>query len=64
MLAAPAAAFFPAKLFVSGDQSVRLERSDLTVTGSDWSYDHNDKKVVINRDAHVIFRSPIGDILK
>ncbi len=64
MLAAPAAAFFPAKLFVSGDQSVRLERSDLTVTGSDWSYDHNDKKVIINRDAHVIFRSAIGDILK
>lgn len=64
MLAAPAATFFPAKLFVSGDQSVRLERSDLTVTGSDWSYDHNAKKVVINRDSHVIFRSAIGDILK
>lgn len=64
MLASPAASFFPAKLFVSGDQSVRLERSDLTITGSDWSYDHNDQKVVINRDAHVIFRSAIGDILK
>lgn len=64
MLAAASASFFPAKLLATGTESVRLERSDLTITGSDWSYDHNDKKVVINRDAHVIFRSAIGDILK
>ncbi len=64
MLAAPSASFFPTRLLASGSQTVRLERTDLTITGSDWSYDHNDKKVVINRDSHVIFRSAIGDILK
>ncbi len=64
LLAAPSATFIPATLFASGSETVRLERSDLTVTGADWSYDHPAKKVVIKRDAHVIFRSPLGDILK
>lgn len=64
MLAAPSAAFFPQKLVATGSDTVRLERVDLTVTGADWSYDHAAKKVLIKRDAHVIFRSAIGDILK
>lgn len=64
MLAAPSATFFPKKLVATGGETVRLERSDLTVTGADWSYDHPARKVVIKRDAHVIFRSAIGDILK
>ncbi len=64
MLAAPAATFLPEKLFASGPSTVRLERLDLTVTGADWSYDHPARRLVINRDAHVILRAPIGDILK
>ncbi len=64
MLAAPSAAFVPEKLFVSGDETVRLERTDLTVTGAHWSYDHGAKKILINRDAHVIMRAALGDILK
>jgi len=64
MLAAASASFFPATLLATGTETVRLERSDITVTGADWSYDHNGQKVVINRDAHVIFRSAIGDIIK
>lgn len=64
MLAAPAATFLPEKLFASGPETVRLERLDLTVTGADWSYDHPARRIVINRDAHVILRAPLGDILK
>jgi hypothetical protein len=64
MLAAPLATFFPQKLLATGPSTVRLERLDLTVTGADWTYDHSAKKVVIKRDAHVLFRSPIGDIIK
>lgn len=64
MLAAPLAAFFPQKLVATGSDTVRLERLDLTVTGADWTYDHKARKVVIKRDAHVTFRSPVGDIIK
>lgn len=63
MLAAPVASIFPKKQFASGPDTVRLERIDLTVTGADWSYDHAAQKIVIKRDAHVILRAPLGDIL-
>ncbi len=64
MLAAPSALFLPETLFASGAETVRLERLDLTVTGADWSYDHPARRIVINREAHVILRAPIGDIIK
>lgn len=64
MLAAPSATFFPRKHLAVGSDTVRVERIDLTLTGADWRYDHAARKVLIKRDAHVIFRSAIGDILK
>lgn len=64
MLAAPVATIFPKREFASGPQTVRLERIDLTVTGADWSYDHPAQKIIIRRDAHVIMRATIGDIIK
>lgn len=64
MLAAPSATFLPEKLFASGAESVRLERADLTVTGTDWTYDHAARKITINHDAHVTLRAALGNILK
>ena len=66
MLAAPIAIIRPKAQSASGPSTVRLERLDLTVTGADWSYEHGAtvKKIIIRRDAHVIMRAPVGDILK
>jgi hypothetical protein len=64
MLAAPSASFFPKDQTVRGDETVRLERSDLTVTGAGWSYDHKAQKLTITRDAHIILHAPIGDVIK
>ncbi|MEO0055280.1 MAG: hypothetical protein RLZZ50_1227 [Verrucomicrobiota bacterium] len=64
MLAAPVATFLPEKQFASGAESVRLERTDISVTGVDWSYDHAARKIVIRREAHVTFHAALGDILK
>lgn len=64
MLAAPSASFFADRLFAYGAETVRLERPDLTLTGADWSYDHQARKIVINRQARLVFHAPLGDILK
>lgn len=64
MLAAPVATFLPEKQFASGAETVRLERSDISVTGADWSYDHPARKIIIRRDARVTFHAALGDILK
>lgn len=65
MLAAPSATLFPEQQLATGAESVRLERIDLTVTGSDWSYQHGEQtqKIIIRRDAHVVIRLPLGDLL-
>jgi len=64
MLAAPSATFFPKVQIVSGDDTMRLERSDLSVSGAGWTYDHKTRKLIITRDARVTFHAPIGDIIK
>lgn len=64
MLAAPSASFFPKDQVARGDESMRLERTDLTVTGASWTYDHKAQKLTITRDAHIILRAPIGDVIK
>lgn len=64
MIAAPSATFLPKEQIVSGKETVRMERSDLTVTGSDWTYDHKNQKLIIARDGYILLRAPIGDVIK
>jgi hypothetical protein len=47
-----------------GDHTVRLVRDDIEVTGDVWSYNYNEKKVLISKRAHVVFHSALPDILK
>ena len=63
-LTAPSATFLPDERIARGAETMRMERADLTVTGADWIYDHKAQKLTINRDAHIIFRAPIGDVIK
>jgi hypothetical protein len=64
VLLSPAATFRTKENLASGDQSVRLIRDDLEVTGEDWTYDHAAKKVSIARHTRVVFRAQLNDILK
>ena len=43
---------------------MRLIRDDIEVTGEGWTYFYNEKKVLIARNAHVVFHSALPDILK
>jgi hypothetical protein len=63
-LTAPSATFLPNELIARGSDTMRMERADLTVTGAGWTYDHKAQKLTITRDAHIIFRAPIGDVIK
>ncbi|PTY05854.1 hypothetical protein DB347_16040 [Opitutaceae bacterium EW11] len=49
---------------VEGPGPVRLIRNDLDVSGENWLYDHNARKLWIRKDAQVIFRSELKDLLK
>lgn len=58
------ASFFPGEKLVRGTSNVRLVRDDIEVTGEEWTYDHNAKKVSLARHARITFKAALPDILK
>jgi len=65
-LLAPTATVFidKNKVKVHGDEAVRLLRKGLDVTGEKWTYDHAQKRILIEKNVHVIFHIEMKDILK
>ena len=64
ILLSPAAVFLPKENQARGDKSVRLIRDDFEVTGVVWTYDHTTKKVSLQENVRVTFRTQLNDILK
>jgi len=64
VLLSPEASFQINEKVASGQKSVRLIRDDVEVTGESWTYNYNEKKVLIFKHAHVVFHAALPDILK
>jgi hypothetical protein len=64
VLLSPEATFLIGEKIARGDKFVRLIRDDVEVSGVGWTYNYNEKKVLIFRHAHVVFHSALPDILK
>ena len=64
VILSPSATFRPREARANGDQSVRLIRDDIDVTGERWTYDYNQKKVSIQQNLRVAFRAQLSGILK
>lgn len=64
VLLSPRAHFWPRDNRASGDTNVRFIRDDIEVTGEGWTYDHATKKISLQCNVRVTFRSQMKDILK
>lgn len=64
VILSPKARFMINERIASGGGTVRLIRDDIEVTGEDWTYSYNEKKVLIMRKAHVVFHAALPEILK
>lgn len=64
VLLSPAATFLINEKIARGDGAVRLVRDDVDVSGEGWEYIYDQKKVLISRHTHVVFHSPLPDLLK
>jgi len=64
ILLSPAAVFHTKENRASGDKAVRFIRDDFEVTGVGWTYDHAARKVSLQSNVRVTFRTPLNDILK
>lgn len=63
-LVAPLAFLEPEPEQVHGPEGLALSRPDLDLTGENWRYDHRERRVQIKRNARVVFKMPLADLLK
>ncbi len=49
---------------VSGPESIRIINDRFEASGSQWSYDHQEKKISIAKNVRVILHTQLNDILK
>ena len=64
VLTAPIAIVEPETEIVSGPESVKLVRDDLELSGENWTYEKEAKRVHIRRNAKLIFNAGFSDLLK
>ncbi len=64
VLLSPSATVLTEQKIVNGQESVRFIRDDVEVTGEQWTYLHQQKRVLIENNARVTFRDELKDILK
>ena len=64
ILLSPSAMYFPKETRARGEKTVRFIRDDFEVTGLGWTYDHVAKKVSLQQNVRVTFRTQLTDILK
>jgi hypothetical protein len=51
------------QIVLTGRESMRLINKDLEATGENWSYDHTDRRLIINQNVRVVFRAELTGLL-
>jgi len=64
VIISPEARFFPERNVAEGEHSVRVLRDDVEMSGTKWTYDKDQIKVVLDGNVRVIFHVQLKDILK
>ena len=64
LILSPTATVHPDDAFVTGQDSIRVINDQFEAAGSDWRYDHKEKKVSINKNVRVTFHAEFKDFLK
>jgi len=64
VIISPEARFFPDRNVAEGEHSVRVLRDDVEMSGTKWTYDHGERKVVLDGNVRVIFHAQLKDMLK
>lgn len=64
MILSPAAKVLTDSQVVSGPETIRVIRDDLEASGSQWTYDHREKRVTMQRKVRVTFRAELKNFLQ
>ena len=64
LILSPSAEIRLGDMVAHGHESIRIINDRFEASGAEWSYAHNEKKVSIGRNVHVILHTELKDILK
>jgi hypothetical protein len=64
VILSPSALFDSEAKTATGEKSVRFIRDEVDATGTRWTYWHDQKKVSLDGNVHVILRAEMPDLLK
>lgn len=64
LILSPAAQVRVADRHVSGNESIRVINDQFEASGSQWTYDHEEKRVSIAKNVRVVLHTQLNDILK
>lgn len=64
LILSPTARVRPGEMLVRGDDAIRIINDRFEATGSDWNYNHRDKKVSIGKNVHVVLHTQLKAILQ
>ncbi|HEY4246373.1 MAG TPA: LPS export ABC transporter periplasmic protein LptC [Lacunisphaera sp.] len=64
MMLSPAAKVLPDKSLVVSDSTIRVINDDFEATGTGWSYDHKERKIIIDKKVRVTLHGEIENFLK
>jgi len=64
MILSPAARVVTDTQLVSGPDTIRVIRDDLEASGSQWTYDHREKRIIMKKNVRVTFRAELTNFLQ
>lgn len=64
MILSPTAKVLTEPQIVSGSGTIRVIRDDLDATGTDWTYNHQEKRVSMRKNVRVTFRAELKNFLQ
>jgi hypothetical protein len=51
------------QIVITGRESMRLINKNLEATGENWTYDHADRRLVMNQNVRVVFQAQLSGLL-
>lgn len=64
MILSPSARVLPDEAVVTGPGTIRVLNDDFEVSGADWRYSQQEKRVSINQHVHVTFHAGLKNFLQ
>lgn len=64
LILSPSAQVLPSAKLMRGSESIRVINDAFEATGTDWSYSHEERRISISKNVHVVLHTQLKPILQ